>query len=185
MPSIDKISIFVIVTIGILWVSRTSLRNPQHHGFYRFFVWEGILVLFLMVMDAWFADPFSFRQIISWVFLSISLVLILQGVRMFREKGKINQERNDPALVGIEKTTELVTTGVYKYIRHPFYSSLLFLCWGILLKDVNWLSIFLAAITTALLVVMTRMEESENLRFFEEKYQVYMQKTKMFIPYIF
>ncbi|MHB0924829.1 MAG: methyltransferase family protein [Bellilinea sp.] len=104
---------------------------------------------------------------------------------MFREKGKINQERNEPALVGIERTTELVTTGVYKYIRHPFYSSLLFLGWGILLKDVNWISIFLAVIATALLVVMARKEESENLRYFDEKYQVYMQKTKMFIPYIF
>lgn len=185
MPSIYKLILFVIGTLGILWVSRESLRNPQHHGFYRFFVWEGIFALFLMVMDAWFADPLSFRQIISWALLITSLVLIYQGVRMFREKGKIDQRRKDSALVGIERTTELVTSGVYKYIRHPFYSSLLFLCWGILLKGVNWISIILAAIITALLVVMARIEESENLRYFNEKYQVYMQKTKMFIPYIF
>ncbi len=61
MPSIYKIILFVIGTIGILWVSRTSLRNPQHHGFYRFIVWAGILGLFLMVMDAWFVNPFSVR----------------------------------------------------------------------------------------------------------------------------
>ncbi len=185
MPSIYKVIIFVIVTIGILWVSRSSLRDPQSHGFYRTFVFESILILFLLAVDAWFVEPFSPPQIISRVFLIISLVLIIQGVRLFREKGKINQERNEPALVGIERTTELVTTGVYKYIRHPFYSSLLFLGWGILLKDVNWISIFLAVITTALLVVMARKEESENLRYFDEKYQVYMQKTKMFIPTIF
>jgi len=185
MPSIYKVIIFVIVTIGILWVSRSSLRYPQHHGFYRFFVWEAILVLFLMAVEVWFIDPLSLRQIISWVFLIISLVLIFQGVRMFRKLGKINHVRYDPTLVGIERTTELVTSGVYKYIRHPFYSSLLFLCWGILLKDVERISFFLATVSTALLVIMARKEENENLRFFGEKYQAYMQKTKMFIPYTF
>jgi protein-S-isoprenylcysteine O-methyltransferase Ste14 len=104
---------------------------------------------------------------------------------MFRRKGKLNQERNDPALVGIEKTTELVTTGVYHYIRHPFYSSLLFLGWGILLKNVNWIAIFLAMITTSLLIITARKEEIENIQYFGGKYQEYMKRTKMFVPFIF
>jgi protein-S-isoprenylcysteine O-methyltransferase Ste14 len=38
----------------------------------------------------------------------------------------------------IEKTTILVTTGAYRYIRHPLYSSLLFLAWGIFFKAPSW-----------------------------------------------
>ena len=185
MTVVYKVTLFVLGTIGIVWVSQSSLRNIQYHGFYRFFAWETILILFLMNMNYWFVNPFSLRQIISWVFLIVSLVLIYKGVQLFREKGKPDQERNDPALVGIEKTTELVTTGVYDYIRHPFYSSLLFLGWGTLLKNVSWLGILLAVITTILLIITAKKEEIENIQYFGKKYQEYMKLTKMFVPFIF
>ena len=185
MAVVHKVILFVLATIGITWVSRSSLRNVQFHGFYRFFAWETILILFLVNMNYWFEDPFSLRQIISWSFLIVSLVLIYQGVQLFRRQGRLDQERNDPALVGIEKTTELVKTGVYKYIRHPFYSSLLFLGWGILLKNVNWICALLAVVTTILLIITARKEEIENIEFFGENYQEYMKRTKMFVPFIF
>jgi protein-S-isoprenylcysteine O-methyltransferase Ste14 len=185
MGVVYKIIIFVFATIGIVLVSHHALRDTQHHGFYRFFAWETILILFLKNVDDWFVNPFSFRQIISWSFLIVSLVLIYQGVQLFRRRGNIDQGRNDPALVGIEKTTELVTTRIYRYIRHPFYSSLLFLCWGIFLKNINWIGIILAVITTVFLVITARKEENENLKYFGEKYQEYMQQTKRFVPYLF
>ncbi len=185
MTVVHKVILFVLATIGITWVSRSSLRDVLFHGFYRFFAWETILILFLVNMNYWFVDPFSLRQIISWSFLIVSLVLIYQGVQLLRRKGRLDQERNDTALVGIEKTTELVTTGVYHYIRHPFYSSLLFLGWGILLKNVNWIGILLAVLTTILLIITARKEEIENIQFFGENYQEYMKRTKMFVPFIF
>ncbi|MCK4724436.1 MAG: isoprenylcysteine carboxylmethyltransferase family protein [Anaerolineales bacterium] len=184
MTLIYKITLYVLGTIGIVWVSRSSLRNVQTHGFYRFFAWESILILFLMNMSYWFADPFSLRQITSWVFLITSLVLIYLAVRLFRGAGKPDQERKDPALVGIEKTTQLVTTGVYYYIRHPFYSSLLFLAWGILLKNISWIGILLAVITTILLIITAKIEEIENILYFGDKYQEYMERTKMFVPFV-
>jgi protein-S-isoprenylcysteine O-methyltransferase Ste14 len=180
-----KVLVFVLATISIAWVSRSSLRNPRFHGFYRFFAWETILVLFLVNMDYWFIDPFTLPHTFSWFFLIVSLVLIVLGVRMFQRIGKIDRERQDPGLVGIEKTTELVTTGVYRYIRHPFYSSLLFLAWGIMLKRVAWLPILLALSTTIFLLITARIEERENIHFFGDKYQIYMKETRMFIPYIF
>jgi len=185
MTIVFKIILFVFATIGIIWVSRSSLLDVQHHGFYRFFAWETILILFLMNLDYWFVDPFSLRQIISWSFLIFSLVLIVQGVQMFRKKGYINQDRDDPKLVGVEKTTALVTSGMFHYIRHPFYSSLLFLGWGILLKNVNWIGLILGVINTILLVITAQKEERENIRYFGERYQEYMKQTKMFVPYIF
>jgi len=185
MTVVHKVILFVLATICITWVSRSSLRDVLFHGFYRFFAWETILILFLVNMNYWFVDPFSLRQIISWSFLIVSLMLIYQGVQLLRRKGGLDQERNDPALVGIEKTTELVTTGVYHYIRHPFYSSLLFLGWGILLKNVNWIGILLAVLTTILLIITAKKEEIENIQFFGENYQEYMKRTKMFVPFIF
>lgn len=179
-----RLIILVVGTITILWVSRSSLRDVQSHGYYRFFAWELILILFVLNVNYWIIDPFSLTQIIAWSLLIISLVLIFLGVRSFRRSGKIDQERDDPALVGIEKTTELVTTGVYHYIRHPFYSSLLFLAWGIFFKRVTWVGIVLGVIITILLIITAQKEEIENTAFFGRKYQEYMQRTKMFIPFI-
>jgi len=174
-----------MATIGIVWISRSSLRNIQSHGFYRFFAWEIILILFLMNVKYWFVNPFCFRQIISWSFLTVSSVLIYKGVQLFIKKGKLNQEREDSTILGIEKTTELVTTGVFLYIRHPFYSSLLFLTWGILLKNVSWIEILLAVITTIFLITSAKKEEVENIQYFGSSYKEYMKRTKMLIPYIF
>jgi protein-S-isoprenylcysteine O-methyltransferase Ste14 len=179
-----RIILFVLATLVLMWISRASLRNVRAHGFYRFFAWELILILFLMNMNEWFVDPFSFRQIISWMFLIVSLVFIYLGVQLFRRRGRLDPARNDASLVGIEKTTKLVMTGIYGYIRHPFYSSLLFLGWGILLKRLTWQGMLLAVMNTVLLTITARIEEVENLKYFGEKYQQYMSKTKMFIPYI-
>ncbi len=184
MTAVYKIILFVFASTGIVWVSRSSLSDYRNHGFYRFFSWEIILILFLLNMGHWFVDPFSVRQIFSWLFLTISLLLIWQGVRLFRQKGQIDPNRTDPTLVGVEKTTQLVTTGVYHYIRHPFYSSLLFLGWGILLKNVTWIGLLLAILNTAFLIITARIEEGENVQYFGAPYQAYMKQTKMFVPFI-
>jgi protein-S-isoprenylcysteine O-methyltransferase Ste14 len=138
-----------------------------------------------MNVNEWFTDPFRIRQLVSWSLLTISLVLIITGVWMFNKHGKIDQNREDESLVGIEKTSQLVTTGIYHYIRHPFYSSLLFLGWGIFLKNLTWLGLLLAFMNTILLCITARREETENIDFFGESYQFFMQETKMFIPFLF
>jgi protein-S-isoprenylcysteine O-methyltransferase Ste14 len=178
-----KLILLVFGTMGIVWVSRLSLRDVRSHGFYRFFAWEIILILFVLNVNYWIIDPFSFKQIISWTLLIISLVLIIQGVQLFRQKGNLNQARDDPTLVGIEKTTELVTSGIYRYIRHPFYSSLLFLAWGILFKRPTWIGIMLGILTTICLIITAKREETENIEFFGDIYREYMVQTKMFIPF--
>lgn len=105
-------------------------------------------------------------------------------MQLFRQKGRIDQDRDDPSLVGIEKTTELVTSGVYGYIRHPFYSSLLFLAWGIFFKQITWVTLLLGIAATIFLILTAKKEEAENIEYFGEAYREYMQDTKMFIPFV-
>jgi protein-S-isoprenylcysteine O-methyltransferase Ste14 len=180
-----KTIIFIVASIVISWISRPVLRDVQHHGFYRFLSWETILILFLVNVDYWFVDPLNLKQILSWILLTISLVLVYEGLKSFRKKGGIDQDRPDPQLIGIEKTTQLVATGIYRYIRHPFYSSLLFLGWGIMLKNISWSGLVLAFINTVLLVLTARKEEVENIQYFGDEYRQYMAQTKMFVPFLF
>jgi protein-S-isoprenylcysteine O-methyltransferase Ste14 len=177
--------IFIAASAGILYLSWRSLRVPGSHGFYRFFAWETILALLLLNLPVWFSDPVSIHQILSWFFLALSLLLLFPGVLQFLRFGKPTAERQDEALMPFEKTSVLITAGIYGYIRHPLYGSLLFLAWGIALKDPGWIAGGLVAAATLLLDRTARADETECLDYFGPAYREYMTRTKMFIPFVY
>jgi len=181
-----KLIAFLGLSIGIIYISRASLRAPRSHGFYRFFAWEIILALFLLNVDDWFHNPLTWHQIISWFLLSISIVPLAFGIHSLATRGKPEGHRQDDGqLLTFEKTTVLVTTGIYQYIRHPLYSSLLLLTWGVFFKVPAWPGGLLALAATLLLVATARADEVECLRFFGSTYQEYMKHTRMFVPFLF
>ena len=178
--------LFIIGAIVIVAISWKSLLKPGSHGFYRFFAWECILGLFLLNVKFWFYKPFSWNQIIAWFLLVVSLIPLAFGVHSLRTRGKpIEKRAGDSSLLAFEKTTELVTSGIYHYIRHPLYSSLFLLTWGIFFKSPSPLGIFLAALSTLFLILTAKADEDECTQFFGTKYIEYMNHTKMFVPYIF
>ncbi|MGV8059703.1 MAG: methyltransferase family protein [Smithellaceae bacterium] len=180
-----RLCIFALISVFITYVSRKSLLRPRSHGFARFFAWEFILALVLLNAPYWFKNPLSPGQIISWLFLIISIYLAAHGIYMLRVVGKPNKDRPDPALLELEKTSALITTGVYKYIRHPLYSSLLFLAWGAFLKNPAGLGCLLASVSSFFLFLTARNDEAECLDYFGKEYQLYMEKTRRFIPFLF
>jgi protein-S-isoprenylcysteine O-methyltransferase Ste14 len=182
--NLTKIILFLLCSAGLAFISRRSLAAPRSHGFYRFFAWEIILGMFLLNAGGWFKDPLAWHQLVSWILLMVSLALVIVGVRFLRQTGRQNTERNDPALLGLEKTSRLVTVGLYRYIRHPMYSSLLFLGWGIFFKSPSWLEAGLALLCTVFLVATARVEERENIAYFGDEYVEYMKRSKMFIPFL-
>lgn len=180
-----KLIIFAIVSVGIVFISRASLRYPHSHGFFRFFAFESIVALILLNVDYWFSNPFSALQIVSWLLLFSSLFLAVHGFYVLRVIGKPKRRIEETANLGFENTTTLVIVDTYKYIRHPLYSSLLFLGWGIFFKNLSLLSNILVLVTSAFLIATAKVEETENLEKFGSDYAVYMKTTKMFIPFLF
>lgn len=181
-----QVIIFLVGSSILIALSWKPLHHPGSHGFYRFFAWEAILALFLTNASFWFYKPFAWNQIIAWTLLLLSLMPLVFGVHSLRTRGKPAEQRDgDPSLLTFEKTTTLVTSGVYRYIRHPLYSSLFLLAWGIFFKSPSWLGAFLV-ITASLFVFATaRADERECTQFFGAAYREYMKKTKRFIPYLF
>lgn len=178
--------LLTVLSIGLVVISWPSLKNPRSHGYYRFFAWETILVLFLLNAEFWFHDPLSWNQIIAWSLLLLSLVPLTFGIHSLRTRGKpAKQREGDPSLLAFEKTTALVTTGIYRYIRHPLYSSLFLLTWGIFFKAPSLSGGLLATISTGFLVLTAKADEAECVHFFGAEYSQYMKNTKRFVPYIF
>jgi len=182
---IIQISIFIIISILIILVSFQSLLNPKSHGFYRFFVFETVIILVIINIPYWFINPFSLLHIISWFLLILSLIVVIQGFYLLLKKGGSKKRELDSENYEFENTVNLVETGIYKYIRHPLYCSLVIGAWGVLLKNITFYGIVLAVIVTLFAIAAAKVEEKENILFFGSAYEDYMKKTKMLIPYLY
>ncbi|MFY9151369.1 MAG: methyltransferase [Prolixibacteraceae bacterium] len=181
----EKLIVFGILSIPLIVISWRTLFSIKSHGFYRFLSWECILWLAVSNFKYWFLNPFGFYQILSWIFLVYSVYLVIAGTRLLKKTAKAKDNRNEQALYAFERTAELITTGIFNYIRHPMYSSLLFLTWGIFLKNTDQTLLPVSLISTVLLYITARIDEQECLNYFGEKYRNYMLRTKMFVPFLF
>lgn len=177
--------IFLILSLPLVFLSWKTFYNIRSHGLYRFLAWECILWLLIANVSYWFTDPLSIKQIISWVLLFLSLFLVIASVWHLHKFGRSSRERKGSELYTFEKTTHLITQGIYQYIRHPMYSSLFFLTWGIFFKNSNLSLLLISLLATFLLFNTARLEEHENISYFGSAYVDYMKKSRMFIPYFF
>ncbi len=178
-------TIFLAGTAFFVWVSRHALLKPRSHGFYRFIAWECILALVLLNFPVWTLHPFAPHQIVSWLLLLTSIVLAIHAVRLLRGIGRPTAERSDAELLSFERTSTLVTTGAYRYIRHPMYAALLFLAWGAFLKDVSWPGTVLVAGASIALFFTALRDEAECSQHFGAAYADYMKTCKRFVPFVF
>jgi protein-S-isoprenylcysteine O-methyltransferase Ste14 len=180
-----QIAIFCAATMGNLIFSRRMLVEPGCHGFYRFFVFESIIGLIALNFPSWYEDKFSPQQIVSWIALFIALFYVFAGLYLLYTVGKPRSEQVKSTEFRFENTTKLVRVGLYRFIRHPMYGSLLFLAVGTFLKRVNGVTIVLVCVSIISVLLTAKAEERENLeRFGAADYEQYRSETKMFIPYL-
>jgi len=180
-----RLTLFVLGSLLMLRVSWKALKNPGVHGFYRFFVFEGILALVLLNHPYWFTDPLTPIHCLSWLLLLCSIMLIVESLRMLKKYGGLKARSDTPENLSFENTVHVVDTGLYRFIRHPMYASLLFLAWGTFLKHITLINTGLLLLITGFIVAAARVEERENRHFFGSSYVEYMRRSKMFIPWLF
>jgi protein-S-isoprenylcysteine O-methyltransferase Ste14 len=153
-----------------------SIRYKRYHGITRFFAFESVFILVLQNYRIWFMNPFSPLHIISWVLLIFSIYPVVAGYLLLKRKGKPDSN--------FENTSVLVKAGIYGYIRHPLYLSIFLLGTGVMLKDPGSVQIVLGIINLIAIYITSKIEEKEMIAKFGEDYRVYMNETKMFIPFI-
>ena len=79
----------------------------------------------------------------------------------------------------------LVTSGPYRWVRHPLYTAgtSLFIAFG-LMAD-NWFIATLGILTFIAMVIRTPKEESNLIAKFGDEYRQYMKRTGRFFPKLF
>ena len=165
---------WVILSATLLFF---TLSRNHPYRFTRFLAFECLLSLIFLNASAWFKNPFSIQQIISWTLLVTSFMLAAHGFFLLKRRGHPEGD--------LEDTTVLITSGAYKYIRHPLYTSLLIFGLGAFIKNPSWLGVLLVGLTILGVTLTAIREETHNIARFGEEYLSYMENTKRFIPYLY
>ena len=82
----------------------------------------------------------------------------------------------------IKEDACLVRHGIYRYIRHPMYFSLMVSFFGFLLFGSQESRMLYLLLLTVLYLKADKEEKLWHCR--DKEYAKYMQETKMFIPYL-
>jgi protein-S-isoprenylcysteine O-methyltransferase Ste14 len=84
----------------------------------------------------------------------------------------------------IKAKARLITTGPYRYVRHPMYSALVLMMLGVAFYNGHWIN-FVGFVLVALAVVnKARLEERLLPAIFAE-YSTYAARTKRFVPGVY
>ena len=77
----------------------------------------------------------------------------------------------------------LVTTGPYRYIRHPIYAAILYFLWAGIAAHPSMVTVTLGLLATALTAVRVVAEEKLLVTMYPE-YGAYARVTKRVVPFV-
>lgn len=165
-------------------------------------------VLFGSVIEA--AHFVAIRSIwVIWIIVSIVLYIIFPPLlkwgklnlnSTFRDIGiisgicsdalilwvLISLGKNISAALKVRANQQLVTTGPYRYVRHPLYSFGILLFISIALVSDSWyLGIIGIGFQIFLIYARIPLEEKMLIEHFGNEYELYIEKTGSFFPKIF
>lgn len=90
--------------------------------------------------------------------------------------------RNVTPTAAARMDAELVTSGPYRHLRHPLYSSMILTVPGLALLSANLLVLVGGLATIGVLLVRTRREEEELEERLGRRYAEYRKRTGRFLP---
>jgi protein-S-isoprenylcysteine O-methyltransferase Ste14 len=156
--SVDGSVMMTLIRIGglVLWLSPlVYLINPH------WMVWSKI----------------GLPEWIRWLGVGIGILCVIGIYWLFSSIGS-----GITPTSATRKQHVLVTTGPYRWVRHPLYTvgSSLFIAFG-MMSD-NWFIAGLGILTFILMAARTPKEEANLIEKFGDEYREYMRRTGRFLP---
>jgi len=128
----------------------------------HFFKWE-----FIPEKQIIQVTPFSY--FVGFLIIIIAFIILLVAIK--------DLGRNLSPFPRPLKKSNLVTTGIYRFIRHPMYYSLIFISFGVFLINLSIYYLFLS-ISLALIIKFKIALEEQYLNNKFKSYLLYKNKVK-------
>jgi protein-S-isoprenylcysteine O-methyltransferase Ste14 len=136
-------------------------------------------VIAYLINPAWMAwASFTLPAGVRWIGVAIGIVAIPSAWWLFSHLG-----RNVSETVLTKSDHALVTTGPYRWVRHPLYATGGALLIAVGLMAANWFILSLASVVVVLIrwLVVPREEEALIAKFGDD-YRHYIQRTGGMLP---
>ena len=113
-----------------------------------------------------------------WIFILIGILCFAIGITLWLRAVII--DKLDTHII----KNELVTTGVYAYVRNPVYSAFMFVCTGVLLIYGNLVLLLLPIIYWGFMTILMKSTEEKWLEdLYGQEYIQYLQRVNRCIPW--
>ena len=175
--------IYAIWLIVVVYLTVSAIGVKQEtkgHLLQSFGLMFAIIAAFLLPL----LPIFNFLNYapVNPVLSSIGVILCTAGMA-FLVWGRQHLGRNWSQTVSIKKEPELVTSGPYRYVRHPIYAGGLVACIGsAIVCGGAW--IFLLLILGPLFLRRAGEEDKLMEQQFPNEYPAYKKRTKALIPFV-
>ena len=142
-----------------------------------------VITIILMTVISIILSATRFIPVITftnmrWIFILIGILCFIIGITLWLKAVII--DRLDAHII----KNELVTTGVYAYVRNPVYSAFMFVCTGVLLIYGNLVLLVLPIIYWGFMTVLMKLTEEKWLEdLYGKEYVQYRQRVNRCIPW--
>jgi len=176
---------YVVLAVGcVIWVIPFLLaRRHQERAAVidRRARWGMLLVALsyaLLWQNSFWERPLpTWRLVLSVFFLLCAIVLSWTGIRSLGRQWRVD--------AGLGHEHELITTGPYKFVRHPIYASMLCLLLGTgFMITPLWLFLLALCVFLVGTEIRVRIEDRLLSSRFAEKFQEYQRKVPAYIPFL-
>lgn len=178
-----RTSIFIVwAAFWIYWlVSATTAKESSRRGGWRL---RGVSLVIIVVASVVIRrlHGSGSLNVHNPVLEAVGTIVFLSGLA-FAVWARIHLGRNWGMPMTERAEPELVTSGPYRYIRHPIYTGILLGVLGTALA-INLYYLIAVAVLTGYFVFSATVEERNMTAAFPEQYPEYKAHTKMLIPFV-
>lgn len=105
---------------------------------------------------------------------------IVSGIGMYWTLSHLDRNLTDTTHV--RQNARLITSGPYRYVRHPMYATLLLMTVGVSLLIASGFLLLCGIVTVVLLAIRVPEEERQLAARFGDDYRTYQARTGRFFP---
>lgn len=134
--------------------------------------------LVYLLNPGWMAwSKIGLPEAVRWLGVGIGILCVLGIYWLFSSIGS-----GITPTSATRKQHTLVTSGPYRWVRHPLYTvgSSMFVAFGMIAD--NWFIAVLGILTFILMAIRTPKEEANLIEKFGDEYREYMKRTGRFFP---
>jgi protein-S-isoprenylcysteine O-methyltransferase Ste14 len=176
----------ILASHGFKHLVRQAVGALAYYRLYRlaYNVFSVASLFPIAVMLLTFPDKPLYAIPEPWVYLTtviqgLAAIALIAGVMQTGPLEFMGLSQLAPSY-GDSKPADLITSGLYSYIRHPLYTAGLIFIWFSPVMTVNRLALWI--VFSAYIIIGAWFEERKLLRDFGSAYADYKSKTPMLIP---